>query len=238
MPTSTFLLPLSLVIAHASSPYKASMKGKAVEEEEEDYDNSKVRRKFNPAAIIMTSSIKAWAAQDKNGLKDFIIAQLKVAAILAVAYIGNKFEPAYPRNDNHDPTVFWIVNAFLAVGSLFTWKWEASKTGRSGGNPRIICLGREQTEEWKGWMQWGFIFYHYYRVYYVYNEIRVFVSAYVWMVSFHCALCIVDRRGAVTYHMYMLILYSPNCCVLYRLALETFYTLIRRGTFPLNDSFP
>jgi hypothetical protein len=32
-------------------------------------------------------------------------------------------------------------------------------------------------------MQWAFIFYHYYRVYYVYNEIRVFVSAYVWMVS-------------------------------------------------------
>ena len=32
-------------------------------------------------------------------------------------------------------------------------------------------------------LQWAFIFYHYYRVYYVYNEIRVFVSAYVWMVS-------------------------------------------------------
>ena len=27
-----------------------------------------------------------------------------------------------------------------------------------------------------------FIFYHYYRAYAVYNEIRVFVSAYVWMV--------------------------------------------------------
>jgi hypothetical protein len=43
-------------------------------------------------------------------------------------------------------------------------------------------LGREQTEEWKGWMQYMFIFYHYYRAYAVYNEIRVFVSAYVWMV--------------------------------------------------------
>ncbi len=31
-------------------------------------------------------------------------------------------------------------------------------------------------------LKWAFIFYHYYRVYYVYNEIRVFVSAYVWMV--------------------------------------------------------
>jgi hypothetical protein len=74
----------------------------------------------------------------------------------------------------------------LAIATFFTWKWEASKSSRSGGNPRIVCLGREQTEEWKGWMQWAFIFYHYYRVYYVYNEIRLFVSAYVWMVSLGC----------------------------------------------------
>ena len=149
-----------------------------------NYDNSKERRNFNPAALSanMFQSIKAWAVQEENGLKDFMKAQLKVAVILGIAYAGNIFEPAYPRNDNHSPTMFWIVNAFLAIAAIFTWKWEASKAGRSGGNPRIICLGREQTEEWKGWMQWAFIFYHYYRVYYVYNEIRVFVSAYVWMV--------------------------------------------------------
>lgn len=55
-------------------------------------------------------------------------------------------------------------------------------------------LGREQTEEWKGWMQWAFIFYHYYRVYYVYNEIRVFVSAYVWMTGFGNFLYF-DKKG-------------------------------------------
>ena len=46
--------------------------------------------------------------------------------------------------------------------------------------------------------QWAFIFYHYYRVYYVYNEIRVFVSAYVWMVS--------DRCGRVFLHWRWLLL--------------------------------
>lgn len=80
--------------------------------------------------------------------------------------------------------MFWLVNGFLAIGAFMTWTWKASSVGRSGGStPRVIMLGREQTEEWKGWMQWAFIFYHYYRVYYVYNEIRLFVSAYVWMVS-------------------------------------------------------
>ena len=48
----------------------------------------------------------------------------------------------------------------------------------------VTILSREQTEEWKGWMQILFIMYHYYRAYYMYNEIRVFVSAYVWMTGF------------------------------------------------------
>lgn len=140
------------------------------------------------------SSLKAWASQEKNGLKDFIVAQCKVAVVLAVAHFGNVWEPSYPRNDNHAPEVFWLVNLFLAVATIMTWTWKASSAGRGGGSPRVIILGREQTEEWKGWMQWAFIFYHYYRVYYVYNEIRVFVSAYVWMTGFGNFLYF-DKKG-------------------------------------------
>ena len=44
----------------------------------------------------------------------------------------------------------------------------------------VQLLSRAQTEEWKGWMQFAFIMYHYYRMYSAYNEIRCFVSAYVW----------------------------------------------------------
>ena len=140
------------------------------------------------------SGIKSWSVQEKNGLKDFLMAQAKVAVILAVAHFGNIYEPAYPRNDNHAPPMFWCVNAILLVLTLASWSHKPS-AGRNGGTPRVVILGREQTEEWKGWMQWGFIFYHYYRVYYVYNEIRVFVSAYVWMVSF----LIVSSRHSLHY---------------------------------------
>jgi len=150
------------------------------------------RHAYRPA--IMVSALKAWAVQEKNGLKDFSLAQCKVAVILAVAHFGNIWEPSYPRNDNHAPSMFWLVNAFLAVGTFMTWTWKASSAGRGGGSPRIVMLGREQTEEWKGWMQWAFIFYHYYRVWYVYNEIRVFVSAYVWMTGFGNFLYF-DKKG-------------------------------------------
>lgn len=83
----------------------------------------------------------------------FCKAQCQIAVVLAFAHFGNIYEPSYPRNDNHAPQVFWLVNAILAVGAFFTWTWKASSAGRSGGSPRVIILGREQTEEWKGWMQ-------------------------------------------------------------------------------------
>lgn len=108
---------------------------------------------------------------------EFIMSQGKIALVLLVAYIGNNWPNTYPRNDNHNPTMFWIMNAFLAVATIATWT-------RKENPSRITFLSRPQTEEWKGWMQWAFILYHYYRVYYVYNEIRVFVSAYVWMTGF------------------------------------------------------
>jgi len=45
-------------------------------------------------------------------------------------------------------------------------------------------LGREQTEEWKGWMQIGFLLYHYFAAKEYYNLIRVLIASYVWMTGF------------------------------------------------------
>jgi hypothetical protein len=45
----------------------------------------------------------------------------------------------------------------------------------------IKHLQREQTEEWKGWMQIMFLLYHYFEASSTYNAIRVYIAAYVWM---------------------------------------------------------
>jgi hypothetical protein len=37
-------------------------------------------------------------------------------------------------------------------------------------------LGREQTEEWKGWMQFIFLLYHYFHAEEVYNSVRVMIT--------------------------------------------------------------
>ncbi|KAF9674298.1 hypothetical protein SADUNF_Sadunf10G0112900 [Salix dunnii] len=51
------------------------------------------------------------------------------------------------------------------------------------GKP-ILYLNRHQTEEWKGWMQVLFLMYHYFAATEIYNAIRIFIAAYVWMTGF------------------------------------------------------
>jgi hypothetical protein len=114
-----------------------------------------------------------------TGKREFLLAQAQVCVILAIAYIGNTWPHSYPRNDNHNPHMFWIMNICLGIAALFTFQHDVNGSARG-----VQLLSRNQTEEWKGWMQFAFIMYHYYRAYFVYNEIRVFVSAYVWMTGF------------------------------------------------------
>jgi N-acetylneuraminate 9-O-acetyltransferase len=47
-----------------------------------------------------------------------------------------------------------------------------------------VLAHRQQTEEWKGWMQVLFLLYHYYEAKEAYNAIRVFIASYVWMTGF------------------------------------------------------
>ena len=126
------------------------------------------------AAMPSPSLLARWSSR-----RDFLLAQAQVAAILFIANLGNNFPNSYPRNDNVNPTMFWVVCGGMAVAALATMKHVDSDPRRG-----VQLLGRAQTEEWKGWMQFAFIMYHYYRMFSAYNEIRLFVSSYVWMTGF------------------------------------------------------
>ena len=172
----------------------------------DDWKDDDPAQKYNKAPI-MTSLLTHW-----KGAKAFGKAQAQVLVVLVIAYIGNNWPHSYHRNDNHDPSMFWIMNGAILVAALATMKHDPNASARG-----VQLLSRAQTEEWKGWMQWAFIMvrtntntnthkterllslvkvthlnfivslllqYHYYRMYSVYNEIRVFVSAYVWMTGF------------------------------------------------------
>ncbi|PFX21353.1 CAS1 domain-containing protein 1 [Stylophora pistillata] len=80
--------------------------------------------------------------------------------------------PATERTYSRD--LFWfLVLLIFAVSVGLTRKETTDK-----------ILNREQTEEWKGWMQVMFVWYHYFKAAETYNAIRVFIAAYVWMTGF------------------------------------------------------
>ncbi|KAL8589136.1 hypothetical protein ACOMHN_052474 [Nucella lapillus] len=73
---------------------------------------------------------------------------------------------------SRDQFLFLLFLLFL-VASAFTLTPTKDK-----------ILNRDQTEEWKGWMQVMFVWYHYFAAKEWYNWIRVYIACYVWMTGF------------------------------------------------------
>ena len=67
----------------------------------------------------------------------------------------------------------------LVVIGLLAWRSMSVTTDAVDS-----LLNREQTEEWKGWMQILFVLYHFFAAKEMYNLIRVFIAAYVWMTGY------------------------------------------------------
>lgn len=75
----------------------------------------------------------------------------------------------------------YIRDVFLFLFLVLTTV-ASTYTLKQGRAPTLI--NRNQTEEWKGWMQVLFLLYHYYEAREVYNAIRIFIASYVWMTGF------------------------------------------------------
>ncbi|KAF7151217.1 hypothetical protein RHSIM_Rhsim02G0155000 [Rhododendron simsii] len=99
------------------------------------------------------------------------------------------------QNYNRDLFLFLYI-LLVIVSAMTSLKKHHDKSAFSG--KAILYLNRHQTEEWKGWMQASiyissyslavtlvlFLMYHYFAATEIYNAIRVFIAAYVWMTGF------------------------------------------------------
>ncbi|MCL7037345.1 hypothetical protein MKW94_026202, partial [Papaver nudicaule] len=75
--------------------------------------------------------------------------------------------------------LYFLLIIVCAITSFKIHQDKSPITGKS-----ILYLNRHQTEEWKGWMQVLFLMYHYFAATEIYNAIRIFIAAYVWMTGF------------------------------------------------------
>mmetsp|Transcript_54638 Transcript_54638/g.70250 ORF Transcript_54638/g.70250 Transcript_54638/m.70250 type:complete len:694 (+) Transcript_54638:39-2120(+) len=96
--------------------------------------------------------------------------------VLSLCWVA-EHHPPYPHLSKiYDRDLYWAVTAQLFLVAIFTLR-TVPKNGTE-------ILGREQTEEWKGWMQFSFLMYHYFNAEDTYNAIRVMITCYVWMTGF------------------------------------------------------
>jgi hypothetical protein len=126
--------------------------------------------------------------------------------------------------------IFWGLFAVFMCIALFTLK--------KNKNDDDTLLNREQTEEWKGWMQYLFLAYHYFHYGAVYNYVRVFISCYVWMTGFGNVsffyikqdfglLRFLQMMWRLNFLVFFLCLVHQNTYILYYICpLHTFYFLV------------
>ncbi|KAK9224029.1 hypothetical protein WN944_012478 [Citrus x changshan-huyou] len=110
-------------------------------------------------------------------------AMAEFGAILFYFYICDRTNLLGDSTKNYNRDLFLFLYLLLVIVSAMTsLKKHNDKSPFSGKT--IQYLNRHQTEEWKGWMQVLFLMYHYFAATEIYNAIRIFIAAYVWMTGF------------------------------------------------------
>lgn len=107
--------------------------------------------------------------------RETLRAAVELGTIILWFYVADRTPAlaAGPKEYIRDVFLFMFLVLTLVAGSY---------TLKKGRAP--VLVNRQQTEEWKGWMQVLFLLYHYYEAREAYNAIRIFIASYVWMTGF------------------------------------------------------
>lgn len=182
-----------------------------------DNDNEKSNKNMSKPLELTLESIRSFSGE-----------LCKLGAILAFAYICENHPPFTPGDKDHSMDMVWGLSLLLLIVSLFNIR--TSKGGE--------ILNREQTEEWKGWMQFLFLMYHYFSAHEIYNPIRVFITCYVWMTGFgnfsffymkadYGAVRILQMLWRLNFLVFFLCMVMGNNYILYYICpLHTFYFFV------------
>ncbi|KAJ7955267.1 protein REDUCED WALL ACETYLATION 1-like [Quillaja saponaria] len=103
--------------------------------------------------------------------------------LLAYYYLCDRTDFFGSSKKSYNRDLFLFLYFLLIIVSAITSFTIHHDKSPLSGKP-ILYLNRHQTEEWEGWMQVLFLMYHYFAASEIYNAIRMFIAAYVWMTGF------------------------------------------------------
>ncbi|KAL5577156.1 hypothetical protein UlMin_018855 [Ulmus minor] len=180
----------------SSSPYKVhsdvnlvELGGEAIKEDD--------RAVLIEGGLARSASSKFYSSSIKANLIRFLTledsfllenrvtlrAMSELGAILFYFYICDRTTILGESSKNYNRDLFiFLYLLLIIVAAMTSLKKHTDRSAFSGKS--ILYLNRHQTEEWKGWMQVLFLIYHYFAATEIYNAIRVFIAAYVWMTGF------------------------------------------------------